>query len=212
MTLKDTPSIVTASGVAGLEFADEVQTANKLVPVLKRKGVKAIVVLIHQGGVPDKQKWTDPATGTSYDVNPDYDYTCGKGGTLAASSPILPIAANLDPAIDMVISGHTHQPYVCDVKDPVGRPRLLTSRLVVRPAVHRDRPALQPPHARHRAQLGQGHQHACHARRHPGPAQTSLIDLYKTLVTPIASKVIGHITSDVTRRAERGGGERPRVT
>src|SRR3954447_10349986 len=35
MTLKDTPSIVTASGVAGLEFTDEVQTANALVPVLK---------------------------------------------------------------------------------------------------------------------------------------------------------------------------------
>ena len=82
---------------------------------------------IHQGGMPDKQKWTDPATGTTYDVNPNYDYTCGKGGTLAATSPILPIAANLDPAIDMVDLGHTHQPYVCDVKDPAGRPRLLTS-------------------------------------------------------------------------------------
>ena len=60
MTLKDTPDIVTASGVAGLEFTDEVATANRLVPVLKRKGVNAIVVLIHQGGTPAKQKWTDP--------------------------------------------------------------------------------------------------------------------------------------------------------
>ena len=34
MTLEDTPDIVTASGVAGLEFKDEVQTANALVPVL----------------------------------------------------------------------------------------------------------------------------------------------------------------------------------
>ncbi|HEX5089776.1 MAG TPA: bifunctional metallophosphatase/5'-nucleotidase, partial [Nocardioides sp.] len=34
MTLEDTPSIVTASGVAGLEFDDEVATANALVPVL----------------------------------------------------------------------------------------------------------------------------------------------------------------------------------
>ena len=43
--------------------------------VLERKGVNAIVVLIHQGGSPAKQKWTDPASGTSYDVNPNYDYT-----------------------------------------------------------------------------------------------------------------------------------------
>ena len=27
----------------------------------------------------------------------------------------------------MVVSGHTHQPYVCKVKDPTGRSRLLTS-------------------------------------------------------------------------------------
>ena len=79
-------------------------------PVLKRQGVNAIVVLIHQGRVPDKQKWTDPKTHVSYDVNPNYDYACGKGGTLAASSPILPIAAHLDPAIDMVVSATPTSP------------------------------------------------------------------------------------------------------
>jgi len=60
MTLEDTPSIVTASGIQGLEFTDEVATANALVPVLRAQGVKAIVVLIHQGGLPSKQTWTDP--------------------------------------------------------------------------------------------------------------------------------------------------------
>jgi 2',3'-cyclic-nucleotide 2'-phosphodiesterase (5'-nucleotidase family) len=198
MTLKDTPSIVTASGVAGLEFSDEVQTANKLVPVLKRKGVNAIVVLIHQGGTPDKQKWTDPATGTTYDVNPNYDYTCGKGGTLAASSPILPIAANLDPAIDLVVSGHTHQPYVCSVKDPVGRPRLLTSassfgRLFTETDLLYDRRTRDIVRSSVKGANVQVTRDVT-----PDPAQTSLIDLYKTLVTPIASKVIGHITTDVT--------------
>ena len=52
MTLKDTPNIVTKSGIEGLTFNDEVATANALVPELKRKGVNAIVVLIHQGGSP----------------------------------------------------------------------------------------------------------------------------------------------------------------
>ncbi len=27
----------------------------------------------------------------------------------------------------MIVSGHTHQPYVCDMPDPTGNPRLLTS-------------------------------------------------------------------------------------
>src|SRR4051794_14850400 len=113
MTLKDTPSIVTASGVAGLQFTDEVATANALVPVLREQGVKAIVVLIHQGGTPAKQLWKDP-NGKTWPVNPNYDYTCGGGGSLiAASSPILDIAARLDPQIDMIVSGHTHPPYLC---------------------------------------------------------------------------------------------------
>ncbi len=126
MTLKETPTIVTQAGVAGLEFTDEVKTANALVPQLRRKGVKAIVVLIHQGGTPSVQKWVGP-DGKTYDANATYDYTCGKGGSLTSDSAILPIAAKLDPQIDMVISGHTHQPYVCNVPDPKGQQRLVTS-------------------------------------------------------------------------------------
>ena len=126
MTLKETPSIVTQAGIAGLEFTDEVKTANALVPVLRRQGVKAIVVLVHQGGTPAVQKWKGPDDNT-YGVNANYDYTCGGGGTLAKDSAILPIAANLDPQIDMIISGHTHQPYVCNVPDPKGQQRLVTS-------------------------------------------------------------------------------------
>ena len=60
MTLKETPTIVTQAGVAGLEFTDEVKTANALVPQLRRKGVKAIVVLIHQGGTPSRAEVDRP--------------------------------------------------------------------------------------------------------------------------------------------------------
>src|SRR5689334_5991354 len=51
LTLKGTPLIVTPSGVAGLDFRDEVQTINDLVRRLRASdGVRAFVVLIHQGG------------------------------------------------------------------------------------------------------------------------------------------------------------------
>ena len=200
MTLEDTPSIVTASGVAGLEFSDEVQTANALVPVLKRRGVNAIVVLLHQGGQPEKQSWTDPAGGATYPVNPTYDYTCGGGGSLvAASSPVIPIAANLDPAIDMVISGHTHQPYVCEVTDPAGRPRLLTSassygRLFTETDLTYDRRTRDIVRSSVKGTNVQV------TRDVPAdPAQSSLIKLYRTLVAPIAEKVVGKISTDVTR-------------
>ena len=107
MTLKDTPSIVTAAGVEGLKFTEEVRTANKLVPMLRAKGVKSIVVLLHEGAVPN-----DP---TAYN-------DCS-----GASGPAVDIAENLSPAIDAVVTGHTHQAYNCTVRDPLDRPRLLTS-------------------------------------------------------------------------------------
>ena len=50
MTLRDTPTIVTPTGVAGLEFRDEADTVNALIPQLRKRGVDAIVVLVHQGG------------------------------------------------------------------------------------------------------------------------------------------------------------------
>ncbi|EWT02528.1 5'-nucleotidase [Intrasporangium oryzae NRRL B-24470] len=194
MTLKDTPSIVTASGVAGLEFEDEVATANALVPVLKEQGVDAIVVLIHQGGTP-------PAG--------PYDVAC-KSGALAADSPILPIARNLSPAIDMVISGHTHQPYVCNIPDPAGKPRLVTSassfgRLYTETDVTFDRrtndlvrPAVADPYATSANRIV--------TQDVPkDPDQTSLITLYNRLVKKVAEKVIGHITADVTRAQSAAG-------
>ena len=199
MTLKDTPGIVTASGVAGLEFGDEVQTANALVPLLRRKGVNAIVVLIHQGGTPSKEKFgTDQVTGKPFEVPPSHDYTCANGGELDPASPILPIAKNLDPAIDMVVSGHTHQPYVCDVPDRFGHSRLLTSassfgRLFTETNLLYDR------HTRDivRSSVESSNLLASRDVRQD-PAQKSLINRYDELVKPIASKVIGGITADIT--------------
>ena len=94
LTLKDTPSVVTPAGVAGLQFVDEVTTVNQLVPILKAQGVAAIVVLLHQGG----------AT-TAALVN---DKRCP-----GFTGEIVGIADKLDPAIDVIVSGHTHQEYVC---------------------------------------------------------------------------------------------------
>jgi 5'-nucleotidase len=52
LTLKGTPKLVSPVGVADLEFKDEADTVNALVPELKARGVEAIVVLIHEGGFP----------------------------------------------------------------------------------------------------------------------------------------------------------------
>lgn len=100
LTLKETPTIVVPAGVAGLTFRDEAETVNALVPELKRQGIEAIVVLIHEGGVP---------TG-------DYNECPGISG------PIVDIVKKLDKAVDLVISGHTHRAYNCRIDG-----RLVTS-------------------------------------------------------------------------------------
>jgi 5'-nucleotidase len=205
MTLKDTPSIVTASGVQGLQFHDEIATANALVPVLRKQGVKAIIVLIHQGGVPTKQSWTD-GNGKTWSVDPNWDYACKGGGSLdVPSSPILEIAAKLKPQIDMVISGHTHQPYVCSVRDPKGHRRLVTSassfgRLFTETTLKYDKRKGDIVRA-----SVKGANFPVSRDVAKDPAESSLIAKYLDLVRPVASRVIGHITEDVTAKGNTAG-------
>ncbi|MDQ3144266.1 MAG: bifunctional metallophosphatase/5'-nucleotidase [Pseudomonadota bacterium] len=107
MTLKETATLVTPAGVAGLTFADEAATANAAVPALKLAGADAIVLLIHQGG---------RSSGGYNDKScPGFD------------GDIVPILEKLDPAIDVVVSGHTHAAYICERARAGARPLLLTS-------------------------------------------------------------------------------------
>jgi len=98
LTLRSTPSVVTPAGVVGLRFLNEVSTVNKLVPVLKAQGAAAVVVLIHQGGQTSARTVQDKTC-------PDF------------SGPILELADAFDAAVDVVVSGHTHQEYVCTRPD-----------------------------------------------------------------------------------------------
>lgn len=108
LTLKGTTDLVSPGGIKGLTFRDEAKTINALVPQLKAKGADAVVVLIHQGGQQDKP--IDPS------------------GCSGFSGDIMPILDQLDPRVDLVVSGHTHRAYVCDYAtiNPA-HPLLLTS-------------------------------------------------------------------------------------
>ncbi|KGM01667.1 bifunctional metallophosphatase/5'-nucleotidase [Cellulomonas cellasea] len=97
MTLEGTADIVSQEGVAGLEFADEVATANWYAAELQRRGVEAIVVLLHEGG---SQSGPD-----AWDVD----------GCSGLTGPIVDIVQGFTDAIDVVVSGHTHQAYRCDL-------------------------------------------------------------------------------------------------
>jgi 5'-nucleotidase len=50
MTLEGTPDIVTPAGISHVDFFDEADSVNALVPVLKAQGIETFVVLLHEGG------------------------------------------------------------------------------------------------------------------------------------------------------------------
>jgi 5'-nucleotidase len=97
--LKDTAEVVLASGIAGLAFTDEADAINHAALEARGQGASVFVVLIHQGG-----DTTEP-----FD-QPD----CSK-----LKGPIVGIARRLDPAIRLIISGHTHKGFQCKVDDRV---------------------------------------------------------------------------------------------
>src|SRR3569832_390062 len=111
LTFKDTPTVVTPSGVAGLEFRDEVASINAAVKQLRGLGVQTIVVLIHQGG------FQGPATPTA----PNFINDCSSDLVSDANSPIRAIVRGLDNAVDLVGSGHTHTGYNCSLPNSAGR-------------------------------------------------------------------------------------------
>ncbi len=107
MTLKETGILVSPSGTRGYRFADEAETANALAAELRVQGADAVVLLIHQGA----------------NVRPVYN----SSGCPELSGDIMPVLDRLDTSIRLIVSGHTHQAYVCQVPAPDGSTRTLTS-------------------------------------------------------------------------------------
>jgi 5'-nucleotidase len=102
LTLEGTAGILAPKGSAGLRFDDEVATVNVLVPELRAQGIKAIVVLLHEGSaqVPSVAVYNQCA------------------GLLPG--PLADIIEALDPEVDLVITGHTHAAYSCECRVDAG--------------------------------------------------------------------------------------------
>ncbi len=180
IALESTPTIVVPSGVEGLVFQSEVNTINHYVKVLKdTQGLKAIVVLLHDGA------------GSVADYN--------------ACNPADPFFANvvmkIDPEVDALVTGHTHNAYNCQVKvkknyDPMivtgagYNGRYLTDidltiagtngQVIGRTATNT---WVKTPYL----------------TAMPDPDMKALLDQYRVASAPLANRVIGSITADIKR-------------
>jgi 5'-nucleotidase len=177
LTLKATPTMVTPSGVAGLEFRDEADTVNALVPQLEARGVEAIVVLIHEGGIPFG----------------DYNECPGIAG------PIVDIVKRFDPAVKVVVSGHTHRAYNCRIDG-----RLVTSAdkygtILTRIDVTLDR-------STHRIVTAQADNVIVRSEEIAKDVeQTGLLAAYDRLAKPLADRKVGSVTATLTQQPSPAG-------
>jgi len=177
LTLKGTPGIVMPSGVAGLRFDDEAGTVNRLVPELKAKGVQTIVLLIHEGGIPVG----------------DYNECPGISG------PIVDIVKHLDKAVRLVVSGHTHRAYNCNIDG-----RLVTSgdkygTIVTAIDLQLDRKTSELISAKADNVIVRTEQFTKDA------AQTQLIAGYEKVAAPLINRVVGSIVEAISRDANPAG-------
>ncbi|MFJ3899968.1 bifunctional metallophosphatase/5'-nucleotidase [Streptomyces sp. NPDC090025] len=186
VTLEGTPNIVTAEGVKGLKFGDEVETINKYAKVLERKGVKSIVALVHEGGMP-----------ASASVNYDCD---SPGAGDGISGPITEIAKNVTPQVDALVTGHTHQAYVCNIPDPSGKPRLVTSASSYG-KVFTDTTLTYDRRTKDIVRTAVASANKVVTRDVPkAPDLTKLIDDWKALAAPVANRPQGYIAADINGR------------
>ncbi len=195
MTLKGTPSIVTPSGVAGLTFTDEADTANALIPGLRAQGADVIVVVVHEGA----------SVTTGYN-----DKRC-----TGLSGDLLPILDRLDASVDVVVSGHTHRAYVCDyAKTNAAKPFLLTSAgqygtLVTDIDLTVDTATRKVTAKKADNVIVQGEAYTSGANtvaltdQYPSFAKNTeiaaLVTQYQAVAAPLVQRVVGKVTGPATR-------------
>ncbi|PPK94185.1 5'-nucleotidase [Kineococcus xinjiangensis] len=178
MTLEGTKDIVSQEGVAGLDFADEAETANRYVRELQSQGVEAIVVLLHEGGAQSgAMKW---------DIN-----GCNNFG-----GPIVDIVQRMDDAVDVVVTGHTHQAYNCRIDDTLVTSAASNGRLVTDIDLRIDRRSgdvLPGAEAKNMIVTRDVARDA---------SQTALIERYTQALGPIRDRRVGEAAEEILRAQE----------
>ncbi len=177
MTLEGTPTIVTPEGVEGFDFLDEADTANALVDRLERQGVENIVVLLHEGGV---------TTGGGFN------------GCTGITGAIVDIVNRLDPQIDAVISGHTHQAYNCVIDGIPVTSAASFGRLVTDMDLTIDRRSKEITSIAVNNKIVTRDVAA-------DSVILALADRYRAISAPLAGRIIGSISADITRTQNLAG-------
>jgi 5'-nucleotidase len=181
MTLEGTPDIVTPAGISHVDFFDEADSVNALVPVLKAQGIETFVVLLHEGG-----SVSDPITETT--IN-----SCNN-----PTGALPPIVDRMDDDIDVVVTGHTNWAVNCIIDGKIVTGAAHQGRLVTDIDLTVSRATKDV--------VAHTVNNVIVTRTVPkAPALTTLVNKYVGLSAPLANRVIGSVTSTISRSANAAG-------
>ena len=195
LTLEGTPLIVTPEGVAGLEFRPEIQTVNTLVTKLRNEnGVRAFVVLLHQGGFQSTPAPVFPGPADQPDAFTDVNKCVGFNGP-----ELQAIVNGVSDQVDVIISAHTHAPYICEFDGKLVTSASSFGRLVTDIDLVID-------HQTKDVKSWTAVNRIVTQTVPKDAGMTALLEKYRTLAAPLANREVGSITADI-RSARNPGGE-----
>jgi 5'-nucleotidase len=179
MTLEGTPGIVTAAATADIDFHDEADSVNALVPLLKEAGIETIIVLLHEGG--------NAGTG----LNENTVNSC-----VNPTGAVVGVVTRFDPEIDLVVTGHTNWALNC--------PNFANTGIMVTGAASVGRLVTDIDLTISRAtkEVVAASINNVIVRRDVKPAApdlTALINRYGEIAAPTENRVIGEASAPLTR-------------
>ncbi len=173
----DTVNLVFPEGIRGYTFGDQAEAINRYVPEMKRAGAETVIALVHDGGGQGT-----PAKTTDYN------------GCAEISPDVPELAARTDPAVQVISTAHSHQPYVCEFDGKVVTQGSSYGRLITDITLRFD----------------DGRVTADAVNRvvtrdvEPDPAVTGLIDFFAGQAAPRAGRVVGTATAPLARASATG--------
>ena len=175
--LQDAPGVTLASSIRGLTFLPEAEAANAAARALGDEGVRAIVLLMHQGG--DR---------SGADVN----------GCDGISRDLVDLVTSLSREIDAVVSGHSHQAYNCTIDGKLVTSAAANGRLVtdIDLRIRRSDGEVVDRSARNLVVTRDVERD----RR-----QTALLEHYRPFARAVSGRIVGSIAASLTREPNAAG-------
>ena len=177
LTVEGAPRIITPPSTKGLTFSPEPEAANAAAKELRRRGVDAIVVLMHEGGL---QRGTDPDACNDISRN------------------IVDLVNRMSNDIDVVVSGHSHAAYNCTIGTKLLTSASSSGRVVTDIDLKLDR-------GTGRLVSKSAHNIIVSRDVTATPAESAIIERYRPLAVNVGGRVIGAVAATLPRAFNDAG-------